>query len=65
VITYLWSSSAYPGIWAWVGGLGWKPLAASESGRSPLIGLALLAKTNGLAVSYHENAYGQLDQLLV
>jgi hypothetical protein len=65
VITTLWSSSTRPGVWVFVAGLGWKQLAAVETGRSPLTGLAVLAKANGLTVSFHENAYGQIDQLLV
>lgn len=65
VITHLLSSSAQPGVWVFVAGLGWKPLASGETGRSPLTGLAVLAKANGLTVSFHENAYGQIDQLLV
>jgi hypothetical protein len=64
VITHLWSSSAYPGVWAWIAGLGWKRLAASETGRGALTTLAVLAKANGLPVSYHENSYGQIDQIL-
>ena len=64
-ITHLFSSSANPGVWAWVTGVGWRRLALSEAGRGPLTTLALLAKTNGLAVSYHEDATGQIDQLLV
>ncbi|GAB2994467.1 hypothetical protein LWP59_01420 [Amycolatopsis acidiphila] len=65
VITHLLSSSACPGVWVFVAGLGWKQLAAVETGRSPLTGLAVLAKANGLTVSFHENAYGLIDQLLV
>ncbi|WP_236789937.1 hypothetical protein [Amycolatopsis sp. GM8] len=65
VITQLWSSSGRPGVWVFVAGLGWKQLAAVETGRSPLTGLAVLAKANGLTVSFHENAFGQIDQLLV
>ncbi|SFJ89235.1 hypothetical protein [Amycolatopsis sacchari] len=65
VITHLLSSSARPGVWAFVAGLGWKRLAAVESGRSPLTGLAVLAKANGLPVSFRENALGQIDQILV
>ncbi|HJQ45658.1 MAG TPA: hypothetical protein VJ870_04940 [Amycolatopsis sp.] len=64
-VTNLFSSSANPGVWAWVPGVGWRRLASSETGRGPLITLALLAKTNGLAVSFHEDAAGQIDQLLV
>lgn len=65
VIQNVWSTSAQPGVWALVGGDGWKRLAGSESGRNPLTALALLAKVNGLPVSYHVDAYGQIDQLLV
>ncbi|NKQ54951.1 hypothetical protein HFP15_18875 [Amycolatopsis sp. K13G38] len=64
-ITQLFASSTHPGVWAFVGGVGWRRLASSEVGRSPLTTLALLAKTNGLAVSYHEDAYGQIDELQV
>jgi len=64
-ITHLYSTSAYPGVWAFVAGVGWRRLAGSELGRSPLTTLALLAKTNGLVVSYHENPYGQIDELQV
>lgn len=65
VITHLLSTSSRPGVWVFVAGLGWKRLAAPETGRSPLTGLAVLAKANGLPVSFRENAYGQIDQLLV
>ena len=65
VITHLLSSSDRPGVWAFVAGLGWKRLASVESGRSPLTGLAVLAKANGLAVSFREDAQGRIDQLLV
>ncbi|WAL65344.1 hypothetical protein ORV05_31335 [Amycolatopsis cynarae] len=65
VITHLWSSSGSPGVWAFVAGLGWKRLESSETGRSPLTTLALLAKANGLPVSYHEDGAGQIDQLLL
>lgn len=64
-ITHLWSSSGSPGVWAWITGLGWKRLESSETGRSPLTTLALLAKANGLPVSYHENSAGQIDQILL
>ena len=64
-ITNLFSSSGNPGVWAWVPGTGWRRLAGSENGRGPLTTLALLAKTNGLAVTFHEDAAGQIDQLLV
>lgn len=65
IITHLMSASGRPGVWAFVAGLGWKRLASVESGRSPLTGLAVLAKANGLPVSFRENAQGQIDQLLV
>ncbi|MQA11461.1 MAG: hypothetical protein GEU98_23495 [Pseudonocardiaceae bacterium] len=65
-ITHLWSYNASPGVWVAVHGIGWKRLSpASESGHSHLTMLALLAKSNGLAVSYHEDAHGQIDQLVV
>jgi hypothetical protein len=64
-ITQLWSSSAHPGVWVLVYGVGWRRLAESESGRGALATLALLAKANGLPVSFHEDATGQIDELLV
>ncbi|GLY63861.1 hypothetical protein [Amycolatopsis taiwanensis] len=65
VITQLWSSSTAPGVWALVSGIGWKRLAGAEAGHGALITLALLARANGLPVSFHEDAHGQIDQLLV
>ncbi|HET6501917.1 MAG TPA: hypothetical protein VFG87_14260 [Amycolatopsis sp.] len=65
VITRLWSSSARPGVWVWVDGLGWKRLVSSDSGRSTLTTLAVQAKANGLVVSFHEDDNAQIDQLLV
>ncbi|HVV11211.1 MAG TPA: hypothetical protein VHD82_18325, partial [Amycolatopsis sp.] len=65
LIQNVWSGSTQPGVWALIGGEGWKRLAGSESGRNPLTTLALLAKVNGLPVSYHQDANGQIDQLLV
>lgn len=65
VITQLLSSSEFPGVWAWVHGLGWKRLGSSETGRGPLISLALLAKAYALTVAFHEDDSGQIDQLLV
>lgn len=65
VITQLWSASTVPGVWALVSGVGWKRLAGAEFGHSALISLALLARANGLGVSFHEDAQGQIDQLLV
>ena len=64
-ITHLFSSSANPGVWAWLPGVGWRRLGSSEAGRSPLVALALLAKTNGLTVAFQENAAGQIEGLLV
>ncbi|MFD2398280.1 hypothetical protein ACFSVJ_18010 [Prauserella oleivorans] len=66
LITQLWSSSGSPGVWAAVAGIGWKRLApGSESGESHLTPLALLARNYRLPVSYHEDARGQIDQLVV
>ena len=64
-VTRLWSTSAAPGVWVEFAGLGWKRLASAADGRSSLTVLALLARNHGLAVSFHENAAGQIDQLLV
>ncbi|SDD12255.1 hypothetical protein SAMN05421630_10614 [Prauserella marina] len=65
-ITNLWSSSTSPGVWIAVQGVGWKLLSpASDSGHSHLTLLAMLAKNYRLAVSYHEDARGQIDQLVV
>ncbi|HKS44624.1 MAG TPA: hypothetical protein VJT49_05825 [Amycolatopsis sp.] len=65
VITHLWSFSGSPGVWAWVHGLGWKRLASSETGHGALISLAVLARTYGSPVAFHEDEAGQIDQLLV
>lgn len=65
VITQLWSSSTTPGVWVLVYGIGWKRLAASESGHGALTTLALVARTNGLPVTFHEDGIGQIDELLV
>ncbi|WP_216211757.1 hypothetical protein [Amycolatopsis aidingensis] len=66
MITHLFSYNASPGVWVWVHGTGWKRLSpASESGHSHLLLLAVTAKNNGLPVDYHEDASGQIDQLLV
>ncbi|OQO92963.1 hypothetical protein B1813_12680 [Saccharomonospora piscinae] len=64
-ITHLWSAADAPGVWVAVAGLGWKPLAASDSGSSQLTLLAVLARNYRLAVAYHEDARGHIDQLLV
>ena len=64
-ITSLWSTSASPGVWAFVAGLGWKRFASTGDGRSSLTTLALLARNHGLPVSFHENAAGQIDQILI
>ncbi|TKG69908.1 hypothetical protein [Prauserella endophytica] len=62
----LWSASGSPGVWIAVQGVGWKRLSpASESGHSHLTLLALLAKNYRLPVSYHEDARGEIDQLVV
>jgi hypothetical protein len=65
IITHLWSSTTAPGVWVLVYGVGWKRLAASEFGHGALTTLALLARANGLPVSFHEDAVGQIDELLV
>ncbi|AIJ20430.1 hypothetical protein [Amycolatopsis methanolica] len=64
-VARLWSTSANPGVWVDIAGLGWKRLAATADGRSSLTTLALLARNHGLPVSFHENAAGQIDQILV
>ncbi|MEU6645153.1 hypothetical protein ABZ863_21685 [Saccharomonospora sp. NPDC046836] len=65
-ITHLWSASSSPGVWVAVHGVGWKRLSpAAESGHSHVTLLALLAKNYRLPVTYHEDARGQIDQLLV
>ncbi|PRX44634.1 hypothetical protein B0I33_111146 [Prauserella shujinwangii] len=66
LITHLWSYNAAPGVWVGVQGVGWKRLSpASETGHSHLTMLALLARNNRLPVTYHEDAHGQIDQLIV
>ncbi|GAA1980951.1 hypothetical protein [Amycolatopsis minnesotensis] len=64
-ITHVFAATS-PGVWAWVPGAGWKRLSmASEAGNGNLLLLALLAKNNRLPLSYHEDASGQIDQILV
>jgi hypothetical protein len=66
VITHLWSYDAATGVWVWVDGIGWKRLSpVSEHGHSHMCLLATLATDRNLPVDYHEDAAGQIDQLLV
>ena len=54
------------GVWVWVDGIGWKRLSpVSEFGHSHMTVLATVATDRNLAVDYHEDAAGQIDQLLV
>jgi len=65
-ITHLWSYDASTGVWVWVDGIGWKRLSpTSEFGHSHMTVLATVATDRNLAVDYHEDAAGQIDQLLV
>ncbi|MGQ0839331.1 hypothetical protein [Actinokineospora sp.] len=65
-ITHLWSYDATTGGWVWVDGIGWKRLSpASESGHSHMTMLATMATHDNLAVDYHEDASGRIDQMLV
>ncbi len=65
-ITHLWSYDASTGVWVWVDGIGWKRLSpVSEFGHSHMTVLATVATDRNLAVDYHEDAAGQIDQLLV
>lgn len=66
MITHLWSYDAPTGVWVWVDGIGWKRLSpVSEHGHSHMCLLAALATDRNLPVDYHEDAAGQIDQLLV
>lgn len=65
-ITHLWSYDAATGVWVWVDGIGWKRLSpVSEHGHSHMCVLASMATHNNLPVDYHEDAAGQIDQILV
>ncbi|WP_245573931.1 hypothetical protein [Amycolatopsis nigrescens] len=65
-ITALYSYDSSPGVWAFVHGVGWKRLSpGSDSGHGHLVLLALMARNHRIPVSYHEDALGQIDQLLV
>lgn len=65
-VTSLWSASSGSGVWIAIPGIGWKQLsAASESGHSHLVLLALLAKSYRLPVAYHEDSRGHVDQILI
>lgn len=65
-ITHLWSYDAPTGVWVWVDGIGWKRLSpVSEHGHTHMCVLATMATHNNLPVDYHENAAGQIDQILV
>lgn len=66
VITYLWSYDAPDGVWVWVDGIGWKRLSpAAKFGHTHMTALATLATDRDLPVSYHEDASGQIDQIMV
>jgi hypothetical protein len=66
VITHLWSYDSPVGAWAWIDGTGWKRLSpASQFGHTQMTVLATLATNRNLPVDYHEDAAGQIDQLLV
>jgi hypothetical protein len=65
-ITHMWSYDAATGVWVWVDGIGWKRLSpVSEHGHSHMCVLASLATDRNLPVDYHEDAAGQIDQILV
>jgi hypothetical protein len=65
-ITHLWSYDASTGVWVWVDGIGWKRLSpASAFGHGHMTELATIATHRNLPVDYHEDAAGQIDQLLV
>ncbi|MBP2321241.1 hypothetical protein JOF56_001626 [Kibdelosporangium banguiense] len=62
----LWSYEDSSGVWVHVQGLGWKRLSpASQSGHTHMTVLAGAATHNNLAVDFHEDADGQIDQLIV
>jgi hypothetical protein len=66
VTTHLWSYDAPTGVWVWVDGIGWKRLSpVSEHGHNHMCVLATLATDRNLPVDYHEDASGQIDQILV
>jgi len=66
MITYLWSYNSSTGVWVWVDGIGWKRLSpVSEHGHTHMAALATLATDRDLPVDYHEDASGQIDQILV
>jgi hypothetical protein len=66
MITHLWSYDAPTGVWVWVDGIGWKRLSpGSEHGHSHMCLLATLATDRNLPVDYHEDAAGQIDQLML
>jgi hypothetical protein len=63
-ITHLWSYDAATGVW--VDGIGWKSLSpVSEHGHTHMCLLVTLATDRNLPVDYHEDAAGQIDQILV
>lgn len=65
-ITHLWSYDAATGVWVWVDGIGWKRLSpVSEHGHTHMCLLATMATDRNLPVDYHEDAAGQIDQILV
>lgn len=66
MITYLWSYDSPIGVWVWVDGVGWKRLSpVSQFGHTHMTVLATLATHRNLPVSYHEDASGQIDQIMV
>jgi hypothetical protein len=66
VLTHLWSYDASTGVWVWVDGVGWKRLSpVSEFGHSHMTALATVATDRNLPVDFHEDAAGQIDQILV
>ncbi|MGH3876392.1 MAG: hypothetical protein ACRDSK_05060 [Actinophytocola sp.] len=66
MITHLWSYDAPTGVWVWVDGIGWKRLSpVSQFGHTHMTVLATLATQRNQPVDYHEDASGQIDQILV
>lgn len=66
MITYLWSYDAPTGVWVWVDGIGWKRLSpVSQFGHTHMTALSTVATDRNLPVSYHEDASGQIDQIMV
>lgn len=66
VITHVWSYDVPTGVWVWVDGIGWKRLSpVSQFGHTHMTVLSTLATDRNLPIDYHEDASGQIDQILV